>query len=211
MQPFHRHAGIAAFLDRDDVDTDVIMPLGRLMSAPRGGLGRYAFEPLRYDADGRERPDFPLTGVDATILVAGRNFGSGSSREGAVYGIAELGIRVILAESFGDIFASNCAKNGLLAIALPAPDHERVRAVVQAHPAPRLEVDLERERITGPDGLAVAFTIDRAIRARLLDGRDDIAITLELEDQIAAFQARDRDERPWVWARRPVHPPHQEP
>lgn len=213
MKSFERHRGRAAILDGDDIDTDVIIPLARLMATPRPELGRWAFEPLRYHEDGTPRPGFVLDDPahhGASILVCGRNFGSGSSREGAVQAIDGLGVRVLVAESFGDIFASNCVKNGLLPVALPAPDLAQVAdAVRSAGPHAAFEVDLEALKITGPE-LGIEFTLDPGARARLLSGRDEIALTLELDDLIRDFQARDRFARPWVWTPRTVPTEHRQ-
>lgn len=209
MRAFREHVGTAASLPRDNVDTDVIIPLGTLMEVARADLGRFAFAPLRYGPDGRERPGFPLNRPalrGASILVAGRSFGTGSSREGAVHALDGFGIRVVVAESFGDIFAANCVKNGLLPIALAPERLAGVReAVERVDGAEPFGVDLVARRLRGP-GVDLEFDVDPAARSRLLDGRDDVGRTLELDDAIRRFQARDRLRRPWVWRPAPAAP-----
>lgn len=200
MTPFTTLSGRVAPLMLANVDTDVIIRIERLTSGDQEQLGRWAFESIRYDADGAERPDFPLTQPayrGAPILVAGSNFGCGSSREGAVTAIAGMGIRCVIADSFGDIFYANCFQNGLLPIRLDPAGIARVAAVAEAHG--ELTVDLERQAILLPDGEVIAFAIAAIRKEGLLKGLDDIGLSLSELDAIRAWQTRDRIDRPWIW------------
>ncbi|HYP85475.1 3-isopropylmalate dehydratase small subunit [Variovorax sp.] len=200
MQPFSTLRGAAAPLALDNVDTDLIIRIERLTSLQRAELGPWAFEALRYRADGSEDPAFVLNQPcwrDAPILVAGRNFGCGSSREGAVWALLARGIRCVMAESFGDIFHANCFQNGVLPIRLDASD----LAVVHAACAPGAQwtVDLQAQAIAAPGGAVLNFEVDPLRRAALLEGLDDIGRTLKLQGAIDAWQAADKVARPWVW------------
>jgi 3-isopropylmalate/(R)-2-methylmalate dehydratase small subunit len=204
MTAFIRHEGVAAPFPMDNVDTDVIIPLPALLSVSRTDLGAHAFEALRYEPDGGERADFILNQEPfrrASVLVAGRNFGSGSSREGAVYALQGMGFRVVIASSFGDIFFSNCVKNGVLPVTLDADDVHRLRALAAdvRGEAPFL-IDLERCAITDPTGRVTAFELDAGLRDRLMAGEDEISLTLHYEREIQAFQNADRHRRRWAWA-----------
>jgi 3-isopropylmalate/(R)-2-methylmalate dehydratase small subunit len=200
MQPFLTLTGPAAVLARDNVDTDVIIRIERLTSLTRDALGEYAFESWRFLPDGSEDPAFVLNQPQlraAPILVAGRNFGCGSSREGAVWALAARGIRCVIAESFGDIFFSNCFQNGVLPIRLPAATVERISMLVSGG-AP-VTIDLAGCRMILPDSSVVAFDVDPMRREALLEGLDDIQKTLTLDAAITAWQALDRNQRPWLW------------
>lgn len=200
MTPFTTLTGRVAPLMLANVDTDVIIRIERLTSGDQGQLGQWAFESIRYDADGAERPDFSLTRAayrGAPVLVAGSNFGCGSSREGAVTAIAGMGIRCVIADSFGDIFYANCFQNGLLPIRLDAAEVARVAAVADANG--ELTVDLERQVIVLPDGEIIAFAIAAIRKEGLLKGLDDIGLSLSEFDAIRAWQAHDRTDRPWIW------------
>ncbi|MDO8776770.1 MAG: 3-isopropylmalate dehydratase small subunit [Burkholderiaceae bacterium] len=201
--PFLHHTGRAVGIPLDNIDTDVIIPMQWLLSVPRGELGRHAFHPLRYDAEGVERPDFPLNsprGRGASVIVGGRNFGCGSSREGAVYALVGLNIRAVIASSYGDIFFSNCIKNGVLPIQLPHPDVERIHAAMAACPEPMdTAIDLERQMIALSSGLQLSFEIDPANKRRLIDGTDEVTLTLLAEDEIVSFERKDKLLRPWVY------------
>lgn len=205
MTSFERHSGIAAVLPADNVDTDVIIPIQPLLELPKARLGSMVFAPLRYDGAGEEIPGFVLNRPrfrGASILVAGRNFGCGSSREGAVHALHGFGIRVVVAPSFGDIFHGNCFKNGVLPIALPESDHARLVAEAERVDGTQpFEVDLAGQTIACPGGVAIPFDVDPDLKALLLEGQDEVVRTLAHEDEIAAFQARDRASRPWVWLR----------
>jgi len=200
MQPFTRIAGPAAPLLRANIDTDVIIRIERLTSVPREQLGRYAFEALRYRMDGSEDPDFALNRTNfrsAPILIAGENFGSGSSREGAVWALMAAGLRCVIAESFGDIFYNNCFQNGMLPVVLPAVTVAQL-AGEAANGAP-FTVDLVEQMILTPQGEAITFDIDAQRRQALLEGLDDISLTLKRLPEIVAWQSHDRVSRPWIW------------
>jgi 3-isopropylmalate/(R)-2-methylmalate dehydratase small subunit len=200
MQPFTRIAGPAAPLLRANIDTDVIIRIERLTGVPREQLGRYAFEALRYRGDGSEDPDFALSRTNfrnAPILIAGENFGCGSSREGAVWALMAAGLRCVIAESFGDIFYNNCFQNGMLPVVLPAVTVAQL-AGEAANGAP-FTVDLVEQMILSPQGEAITFDIDTQRRQALLDGLDDISLTLKRLPEIVAWQSHDRMGRPWIW------------
>jgi 3-isopropylmalate/(R)-2-methylmalate dehydratase small subunit len=200
MQPFTRIAGPAAPLLRANIDTDVIIRIERLTGVPREQLGRYAFEALRYRGDGSEDPDFALNRTNfrnAPILIAGENFGCGSSREGAVWALMAAGLRCVIAESFGDIFYNNCFQNGMLPVVLPAVTVAQL-AGEAANGAP-FTVDLVEQMILSPQGEAITFDIDTQRRQALLDGLDDISLTLKRLPEIVAWQSHDRMGRPWIW------------
>ena len=199
MIPFTSLCGPAVPLMLDNVDTDTIIRIERLASVSRDQLGPYAMEALRLRPDGSEAdsvlnlPAFRK----APILLAGRNFGCGSSREGAVWALAASGVRCVIAQSFGDIFHANCFQNGMLPIVLPPA----VLAVL-AHDAGRgmaITVDLQTCQITLPGGDRLPFTVDTLKRTALLEGLDDLSLTLRKRDAIAQWQARDRLARPWIW------------
>ena len=192
MKPVRAAAGRVAILDRPDVDTDQIIPKQFLKRIERTGYGQFAFFDWRYDEDGRERPDFELNRPEfagAKVLLAGRNFGCGSSREHAAWALADYGLEAVIAPSFGDIFRTNAGNNGLLAIVLPADEVERLMESVDLDTGSELTVDLERLVVVAPDGREVPFEFDEATRQRLLHGLDDIALTLHHEDEIAAYEA----------------------
>ena len=200
MQPFSKVVGPAAHLPRDNVDTDVIIRIERLTSVEREQLGRYAFEALRFRRDGTEDPDFVLNRPAfraAPILIAGTNFGCGSSREGAVWALMARGVRCIIAESFGDIFYNNCFQNGLLPVVLPATDVRRL-AAASADEA-LLSVDLVDCSIKTAEGDELTFALDASRRQALIEGLDDIGLTLRQRSEIIAWQTMDRESRSWIW------------
>ncbi|MBW6396800.1 3-isopropylmalate dehydratase small subunit [Roseomonas sp. HJA6] len=203
MDKFTTVSGPAAPLMAANVDTDVIIPIQRLLGSGRGGLGPYAFERLRYAPDGTENPDFVLNRPpyrDSPILLAGPNFGCGSSREGAVWALMGMGFRAVLAPSFGDIFFNNCFQNGMLPIALPEDAIARIAAETEAAQGARhTTVDLARQLVVTPDGTEIPFPVDARKKEALLEGLDDIALTLRMKDQITAWYAADRTRRPWAW------------
>ena len=186
MEPFIRVTGATAPLDRANVDTDQIMPKQFLKRIERTGFGEFLFFDWRQDEDSfvLERPEFR----HAPILVAGPNFGSGSSREHAPWGLQDWGYQVVIAPSFADIFRSNCSKIGLLTVELPEAE---VRELLDAAPA-EITVDLEAQTIVMPDGRSLAFPVDAKTRENLLNGWDDIALTLLREGKIAEYE-RDRE------------------
>jgi len=200
MEKFVRLTAIACPLPIANVDTDQIMP-ARYLKLPRSPeLGRVLLNDLRRDADGNEKPDFPLNQPvwrDAEILVAGRNFGGGSSREAAVYALYEAGFRCVIAPSFGDIFAQNAVKNGFLAAVVAEADAAELGALIAADPDMPVTVDLEQQAITRGNR-SFAFTIDPISRNQLLNGWDDVDLTESHRGHIAAFKAADRERRPWA-------------
>jgi 3-isopropylmalate/(R)-2-methylmalate dehydratase small subunit len=200
MQAFRRVSGPAAPLLRPNIDTDVIIRIERLGGAPRDQLGRYAFEALRYCQDGSEEPNFVLNRPQfrsAPILIAGPNFGCGSSREGAVWAMMSAGLRCVIATSFGDIFYNNCFQNGMLPVMLSEADVDRLAE--EAADGAECTVDLIDCYVLTPAGRKIAFKVDSQRREMLIEGVDDISRTLQSVNRISAWQANDRDERPWIW------------
>ena len=206
MQKFTELTAIAAPLMRPNVDTDVIIRIERLIGAPRAEMGRWCFEAWRFLPDGSDAPGFLLNQLPwrrAGILLNGPNFGCGSSREGAVWALMGLGIRCVIAPSFGDIFFNNCFQNGMLPVVLPADAIESIAAQVLEDPERRpVTVSLVEGVVVAPDGTRHPFDVDPLRRKALLEGLDDIGLSLLREAEIAAFQARDAVSRPWVYPAR---------
>ena len=201
MEKFTTLTAVAAPLAMINVDTDMIIPKQHLKTIKRSGLGKNLFEEMRYLDDGSENPDFVLNKPayrGAQILVAGENFGCGSSREHAPWALQDFGIRCIVAPSFADIFYSNCFKNGILAVVLPAEDVDKLMDHAGRGANAVLSVDLERQTITGPDGGEIRFEIDPFQKHCLLEGLDDIDLTLEKEQAITDFEVRHRAATPWL-------------
>ena len=200
MEKFIRLAATACPLTVPNLNTDQILP-ARYLKWPRSrGLGTVLFQDLRFDADGKEQPDFPLNQPvykGAQILLGGRNFGGGSSREAAVYAVYDSGIRCVVAPSFGDIFAQNAVKNGLLAAIVPEEDIAPFAAAVTADPKRTITVDLERQTIASGE-LECKFAIEPVSRNQLLNGWDDIDLTESRRAEIDAFRAKDKLLRPWA-------------
>jgi 3-isopropylmalate/(R)-2-methylmalate dehydratase small subunit len=200
MQPFTVVSGSAAPFLRANVDTDVIIRIERLTSLTKGQLGPVALEAVRFRADGSEDPDCVFNQPAfraAPFLLAGPNFGCGSSREGAVWALQGLGIRSVIAPSYGDIFYSNCFQNGVLPIRLPL---EQVEALAgQCAGGAPITVDLGTKTIVAPDGTSTPFAIDPLRREALLHGLDDIGLTLKDDALIRAWQACDQASRRWAW------------
>ncbi len=193
MQPFRRHTGIVAPLDRVNVDTDQIIPKQFLKRIERTGFGQFAFFDWRYRDDGTLNPDFELNqpGYErASILVTGRNFGCGSSREHAPWALQDMGFRAIIAPSFADIFYNNCLKNGLLPVVLPEATVKVLLARAKERPGYTLTVDLEQKTVEDEEGVIAEFAIDEFRRHCLLEGLDDIGLTLQHADAIAAYEQR---------------------
>ena len=211
MKSFTVHKGIVAPMDRANVDTDMIIPKQFLKSIKRTGFGPNLFDELRYldegqpDQDCSQRPlnpDFMLNQEryrNASVLLARRNFGCGSSREHAPWALEDFGFRVVIAPSFADIFYNNAFKNGLLLITLPEETVDRLFREVEANEGYRLDVDLESQRVTTPSGEIIEFDVDAFRKHCLLEGLDDIGITLQNEDAIRAFEAQHRAARPWLF------------
>lgn len=200
MRAFTVISGPAAYLPLDNIDTDIIIRIEHITSTPLEQLGHYALEALRLRVDGSEEPDFILNRQPfrrAPMLLAGNNFGCGSSRETAVAALYGRGIRCIIAPSFGDIFFNNCFQNGLLPIVLP-PETIRELAASSADGSP-LTVDLRTSEIHSADGKQWAFDVEPLRRESLLMGLDEIDLTLRQDEAIRAWQTQDRIQRPWVW------------
>lgn len=200
MEKIRTIEGRVANLRRDNVDTDTIIRIERLSTVERSQLGQYAFEALRYGKDNEVDPSFPYNQplfAHAPILTAGKNFGCGSSREGAVWALVGLGVRCVIAPSFGEIFHNNCFQNGMLPIILP---EEMITSIdLQTRQGQGLAVNLGTQQILLPDGNVIEFEIDARRRDALLEGRDDIEQTLTQDAEICAWQTQDRQVRPWVW------------
>lgn len=203
MEKFTELTGIAVPFPMINVDTDTIIPSRWLKTIKRTGLGVGLFEALRYDDDGSEVPDFILNKPpyrDAKILVAGANFGCGSSREHAIWALLDFGIRCVIAPILADIFATNAAKNGVLIIKLPQADVDKLMADAERGENGRLTIDLEAEEISRPDGETIAFEIDPFVKHCLLNGLDDIALTLAKADAIDSFEDEQKVSQPWLYA-----------
>ena len=202
MERFTTLTGIAAPLPMVNVDTDQIIPKQFLKTIKRTGLGRHLFAPMRYDAEGAENPDFVLNREpyrNAGIIVAGANFGCGSSREHAPWALLDFGVRCVIAPSFADIFFNNCFKNGILAIALDAAAVESLLDTIADGAHATLTVDLDKQAVTAPDGGVLRFEVDAFRKHCLLNGLDEIGLTLQQEDEIAAFEAAQREAQPWLY------------
>ena len=201
MQKFTTLTGVAAPINMINVDTDMIIPKNYLKTIKRTGLGRNLFAEMRYDEAGREKPDFVLNKGpwrQATILVAGQNFGCGSSREHAPWALLDFGIRSVIAPSFADIFFNNTFKNGILPITLPeARVNELLRFLLEL-PGAEITIDLPAQTVNGPDGKTDNFEIDAFRKSCLVNGLDDIGLTLQKEAAITAFEKRVAGERPWL-------------
>ncbi|MCA1849944.1 MAG: 3-isopropylmalate dehydratase small subunit [Acidobacteria bacterium] len=193
MRPFHTHTGLVAPLDQPNVDTDQIIPKQFLKRIERTGFGQFLFYDWRYRPDGELNPSFALNDpryAGASLLVAGRNFGCGSSREHAAWALADYGFRAIIAPSFADIFANNCVKNGLLPVTLAEEKVEELVRRARQEEGYRLAVDLERCVVEDAVGFSASFEIDDFRRHCLLEGLDDIGLTLRHEAEIAAYESR---------------------
>ena len=202
MEKFTRLTGIAAPMDAINVDTDQIIPKLHLRTIKRTGLGKVLFDELRFHPDGTEKPEFVLNRPpwrEAEILVAGDNFGCGSSREHAPWALLDFGIRCIVSTSFADIFYNNCFKNGILPVTVPRDALNALMADASDRENPVLTFDLEAQEITRPNGAVLGFTIDEFRRDCLLNGLDDIGLTMQKVDRIDAFEARQREQQPWLY------------
>ncbi len=201
MQKFDTLTSVAAPLPIVNVDTDMIIPKDYLKTIRRTGLGTGLFAEMRYDQSGAENPDFVLNQPqyrNANILVAGDNFGCGSSREHAPWALTDFGIRCVISTSFADIFYNNCFKNGILPVVVTPEDLEKLMDDARRGANATLTVDLETQTIKGPDGGTVTFEIDAGRKHRLLNGIDDIGETLEKAPEIESFEKRVSAERPWI-------------
>ncbi|NHQ75184.1 3-isopropylmalate dehydratase small subunit [Roseovarius gahaiensis] len=201
MEKFEKLTGIAAPLPLINVDTDMIIPKQFLKTIKRSGLGVNLFDEMRYDDDGKEIPDFVLNKPqyrETEILVAGDNFGCGSSREHAPWAIKDFGIRCVIAPSFADIFFNNCFKNGILPIALPQEQIDVLMKDAEKGSNARMIVDLENQTVTTSDGEVFSFEVDQFKKHCLLEGLDDIGLTMEKAAAIDTFEAQAANARPWV-------------
>jgi 3-isopropylmalate/(R)-2-methylmalate dehydratase small subunit len=200
MDKFTQLTGVAAPMPAINIDTDKIFPAIRLKTIKRTGLGHILFEEDRYKADGSENPDFVLNQAPyrkAKVIVAGDNFGCGSSREHAPWALLDFGIRCVIAPSFADIFFNNCFKNGILPIALPQPVVDQLMEDAKKGGNAVLSIDLETQTISRPDGEKVHFDIDPFRKHCLVNGLDDIGITEQKTDAIGGYEAKAQAARPW--------------
>lgn len=201
MDKFETFSGIAAPMPLVNIDTDMIIPKQFLKTIKRSGLGVHAFDEMRYDDDGNEIPDFVLNQSayrESSILIAGDNFGCGSSREHAPWALSDFGIKVVVSTSFADIFFNNCFKNGMLPIVLPQEQVDLLMKDAEKGANARVEVNLEDQTITSSDGDAIKFDIDPFRKHCLLNGLDDIGLTLEKAASIDSFEAKAGAARPWA-------------
>lgn len=193
MQPFRVHKGLVAPLYRPNVDTDQIIPKQFLKRIEKTGFGEFLFYDWRRGEDGQLDPEFPLNQpryAGAGILLAAKNFGCGSSREHAVWALSDFGFRAVIAPSFGDIFANNCVQNGVLTVVLPEEEVAELVKRSESMPQYQLTIDLEKCTVKDDAGYSASFKLDDSVRHRLLEGLDDIGLTLQHEAEIAAYEAR---------------------
>ncbi len=207
MAGWRNHTGLAVALPMEGIDTDQLIP-ARFMSTPRAeGYGRFLLHDLRIDADGKPRADHPLNRhPEASVLVAGRNFGGGSSREAAVYALVDFGIKAVIAPSFGDIFAGNAVNNGLLPARVTDADNAALSDALRSDVG-SLTIDLDTCHITLGD-LTLPFALDPVWRTKLIEGWDDIDMTAKHAYAIAAFSQKDRTTRPWAYLHAEFSPPN---
>lgn len=201
MEKFTKLTGVAAPLPIINIDTDMIIPKDYLKTIKRTGLGKGLFAEMRFNEDGTENPDFVLNKPayrNAQILVAGDNFGCGSSREHAPWALLDFGIRCVISTSFADIFYNNCFKNGVLPIMVSQADLDKLMDDASRGANARLTVDLETMTISGPDGGSITFELDEFKRHCMLNGLDDIGLTMEKADSISVFETKNADSRPWA-------------
>lgn len=207
MKAFNVLRGVAVPLLKDNIDTDQICPKQHLKRLVRTGFDRALFSDRRFDTEGSERPDFILNQDPwrkAAILVAGENFGCGSSREHAVWALVEFGIRCVIAPSFGDIFFQNSVNSGLLAVCLSLENVKKLGNDALAVPGTEWTIDLPNQKISTADGEAIEFDIDQSRKSRLIEGLDEIGMTLLHQSEIEAFEVSQRNVAPWLW--HPAHP-----
>jgi 3-isopropylmalate/(R)-2-methylmalate dehydratase small subunit len=202
MKKFTVLTGVAAPLVVPNVNTDVLIRIERMIDLGKGQLGSYCFEAWRYHEDGTENSGFVLNQTayrNAVMLLGGANFGCGSSREPAVWALMDMGFRCVIAPSFGDIFFNNCFQNGMLPVTLPAGIIAGLEQEAIANDAGDFTVDLVRQRIVTPGGQSVPFEIDGPKRMALMEGLDEILMTLKLSEEVSSYQTRDRLARPWIY------------
>ena len=203
MEAYKKHTSIAALMERSNVDTDQIIPKNFMKKVERTGFGIHLFHNWRFLADNvTPNPAFELNKPafqGAKILVAGENFGCGSSREHAPWAIADYGFNTIISTSFADIFFSNCFKNSILPIKVSADELAALMAEIAANEGVEFTVDLAAQKVTTPGGIVINFDVDQFRKESLLDGLDDIAWTLKHEDKITAFEEKQKQALPWLW------------
>ena len=201
MQKFDQLTGVAAPLDILNIDTDMIIPKQFLKTIKRSGLGKNLFDEMRYDRDGSEMADFVLNRApyrQAEILVAGDNFGCGSSREHAPWALLDFGIRCVISTSFADIFYNNCFKNGILPIVVSPDERDALLADAADTENPELSIDLVAQTIRRPNGVTISFEVDAFRKKCLLEGLDDIGLTMEKSGSIDDFEVNRTQEQPWL-------------
>ena len=201
MDKFETFTGIAAPFDRRNVDTDLIIPARFLKTIKRTGLGKDLFSAVRYNDDGSEKPDFVLNQEpyrNAEVLISGENFGCGSSREHAPWALKDFGIKCVIAPTFADIFFNNSFKNGILLIRLDQETVDTLMDDASMGANARLSIDLEKQEIVRPNGETVSFEVDPFLKKCLLEGLDDIALTMEKSSKIDDFEGTDSGDRPWL-------------
>ncbi|MCT4370332.1 3-isopropylmalate dehydratase small subunit [Yangia mangrovi] len=201
MEKFEKLTGIAAPMPLVNIDTDMIIPKQFLKTIKRSGLGVHAFDEMRYLDDGSENPEFVLNQPayrEASVIVAGDNFGCGSSREHAPWALADFGIKVVISTSFADIFYNNCFKNGMLPIVMPQDVVDVLMKDAEKGANARMTVDLENQVVTTSDGEEFAFEVDPFRKHCLVEGLDDIGLTMEKAGAIDSFEAQAAQSRPWV-------------
>ncbi len=201
MEKFNTLTGVAAPMNLINVDTDMIIPKQYLKTIKRSGLGQHLFAEMRFNEDGSEKPEFVLNKPayrEASILVAGDNFGCGSSREHAPWAILDFGIRCVISTSFADIFYNNCFKNGILPIKVSKEDLDKLMDDAERGANATLTVDLENQVITGPDGGEVKFDVDEFKKHCLINGLDDIGLTMQEKSKIDTYENEQLSSRPWL-------------
>jgi 3-isopropylmalate/(R)-2-methylmalate dehydratase small subunit len=201
MQKFDKLTGVAAPMNMINVDTDMIIPKNFLKTIKRSGLGKNLFDEMRFDREGNEKPDFVLNKPayrEAKIIVAGDNFGCGSSREHAPWALLDFGIRCVISTSFADIFYNNCFKNGILPIKVTKEQLDDLMDDAERGANATLSIDLESQTIQGPDGGEVKFEVDEFRKHLLLNGLDDIGLTLQKVDKVDDFEERQNSSQPWL-------------
>lgn len=202
MEPFTKHTGIAALLNRKNVDTDQIIPKQFLKRVERTGYGAFLFKDWRFRSDGTKNFNFELNKPafkGASILVAGDNFGCGSSREHAPWALLDYGFRAIISTSFADIFFHNCSKNGILLIKVSTDELSNLMKEISNNEGVQFTIDLENQTLSTIGGLLINFKVDEFIRERLLQGLDEIDLTLKHFEEIRRFEAKQKNDLPWLW------------
>jgi 3-isopropylmalate/(R)-2-methylmalate dehydratase small subunit len=201
MEKFDKHSGVAAPLNMINIDTDKLIPKQFLKTIKRTGLGQYLFNEIRFNADGSENKDFILNKPayrDASILIAGDNFGCGSSREHAPWALLDFGVKCVISTSFADIFFNNCFKNGILPIVVSKEQLDQLMDDANNGANSILDIDLENQQIGRPNGDKINFEIDEFRKHCLINGLDDIGLTMQKQDSIGDFEKRREIEQPWI-------------